>query len=76
MYLLLQDTKVYDQEITSGKATAAIISNVPVIPDDPLSEDKLISICDELLDFVTVYQLDFSLDKTFLGVLEIEPNPL
>jgi hypothetical protein len=69
MYLLTQDTRVYVQELAPGKATAALISNVPVIPQDPVRSIPLLEALAQLHKNTPVYELHFLPDDSFWDVI-------
>ena len=69
MYLLIQDTHVYAQILASGKATAALISNVPIIPQDPLRSVQLFDTLARLQKSITIYELHFLPDNSFWDVI-------
>lgn len=60
------------KSLDRGQGIAEIISNTPVLPDDPFCAGKLISTCDDLLKLVPAYQLDFAQDRSFLSLLRID----
>jgi hypothetical protein len=70
MYLLKQDSRVYTKEITSGKAIAALISNVPVIPQDPIRSSKLFDLLSEIQRNIPIYELHFLPDNSFWDVIQ------
>lgn len=69
MYLLHQAPKVSIQELAPGQATAALISNVPVIPQDPNRSLKLLDILSMLQKSIPVYELNFLPDNSFWDVI-------
>lgn len=69
MYLLIQDTRVYTQKLAPGKATAALISNVPVIPQDKDRSAQLLKVLSQLQSNSPVYELHFLPDNSFWDVI-------
>jgi len=69
IYLLMQDNHVYTQQLTPGKATAAVIANIPVIPQDPVRSVQLLEILTSLQRRIPVYELHFLPDNSFWNVI-------
>lgn len=69
MYLLVQDTRVYTQPLSAGKATAALIANVPVIPQDPLRSVQLLAQLAQFQQQIPIHELHFLPDNSFWHVI-------
>lgn len=69
MFRLVQDTRVFVEEMRYGQAVAEIVSNVPVIPDDPQRTAALLERSRRLLEVVPVYKLHFLPDDSFWHVV-------
>lgn len=69
MYLLIQSKKVFIRNIGGGQATAALISNVPVIPQDPVRSIRLLEILAQLRKTVPISELHFLPDNSFWNVI-------
>ncbi len=69
IYLLIQDKSVYTQELAAGKATAALISNVPIIPLDPVRSVQLLEVLSKIQRNVPIYELHFLPDNSFWDVI-------
>lgn len=65
LYRLVQDKQVFTEPMRKAHALAELISNVPVIPDDPDRNDDLIVRCLDLLDTLPAYRLHFLPDSSF-----------
>jgi hypothetical protein len=70
MFRLVQDKQVYLEEISRGLALAEIITNVPVIPEDPARHGFLLQRGGTLLRKVPVQRLHFLPDSSFWDVIE------
>ena len=69
MYHLIQDKSVFLHELTPGLATASLLSNVPVIPQDPTRNKKLLDLLRSLQDHIPIYELHFLPDNSFWNIL-------
>jgi hypothetical protein len=69
MYFLIQDKNVFVKKLPLGIATAALISNVPVIPQDPTRSACLLDLLDQLQKCVPVYEIHFLPDNSFWNVI-------
>lgn len=65
LFRLVQDQRVFLEPMGKGRALAELISNVPVIPDDPDRNDDLIVRCLDLLDTLPAHRLHFLPDDSF-----------
>lgn len=65
MFRLIQNKQVFTEELRPSQAVAEMISNVPVIPDDPGRTLDLLSRCRHLLRSVPAYRLHFLPDDSF-----------
>jgi len=70
LYCLAKDYDVYIQAIEKSIALAELITNVPVIPLNPIFMDQLIDLSNNLLDQVEMYRLHFRKDATFWDVIK------
>ncbi len=69
LYRLVQDKQVFLEPLGTGYALAELISNVPVIPDNPYLNMELFIRGRELLDKVPAYRLHFLPDDSFWQVI-------
>ena len=69
MYLLIQDRRVYTQGLTPGVATAALLSNVPIIPQDQVRSLQLLNLLTQIQINTPVYELHFLPDNSFWDVI-------
>lgn len=69
MYLLRQAPQVSIRELPAGQATAALLSNVPVIPQDPIRSLKLLDTLKALQRRIPVFELSFLPDNSFWNVI-------
>lgn len=65
MFRLIQNQSVFTETLRSSQAVAEMISNVPVIPDDPQRTPDLLGRCRRLLRSVPAYRLHFLPDDSF-----------
>lgn len=70
MYYLIQDKRVYTQKLARAKATAALFSNAPVIPQDPVRSVNLLEMFTQLQSITPVYELHFLPDNSFWNVIQ------
>lgn len=70
LYRLIQDKQVYLLPIGSGQALAELISNIPVVPDNPFLNAELFIRGKQILDKIPIYQLHFLPDDSFWQVVE------
>ena len=74
LYRLVQDKRVYVEEISSSEALAELIANVPVIPADPTRTPKLISRLQKITQVIPPKRLHFLPDASFWELISlIEP---
>jgi len=69
IYLLIQSKLVFVDQMGSGQAIAALISNVPVIPQDPIRSIQLLETLSELQSTFPVSKLHFLPDNSFWHVI-------
>jgi hypothetical protein len=69
IYLLVQDQDVFLEPMGSGQALAEMISNIPVIPDDPARGTELLNRGTTFLKEVPAYRLHFLPDNSFWDVI-------
>jgi hypothetical protein len=69
LYRLVQDIEVYLEPMGAGQALAELISNIPVIPDDPSRIEILLNRVNEFLESVPAYRLHFLPDDSFWNVI-------
>ncbi|HBY07432.1 MAG TPA: hypothetical protein DEH22_06470 [Chloroflexi bacterium] len=69
IYLLVQSKQVFTRPITRGRGLAALISNVPVIPQDPLRSLRLFEILSQIQQITPVSELHFLPDNSFWNVI-------
>ena len=70
MYYLIQDKEVYKRKLTQGMAIAALLSNVPVIPQDSLRSIHLVDRLTQFFRFTPVYELHFLPNNSFWNVIQ------
>lgn len=70
IYRLVQSHDVYLEPMGPGQALAEMISNVPVIPDDPARGTELLNRGTSILREVPAYRLHFLPDDTFWDVID------
>jgi len=69
IYRLVQDRDVFLEPMGSGQALAEMISNIPVIPDDPARGTELLNRGTTFLKEVPAYRLHFLPDNSFWDVI-------
>jgi hypothetical protein len=69
IYRLVQDQDVFLEPMGSGQALAEMISNIPVIPDDPARGTELLNRGTTFLKEVPAYRLHFLPDNSFWDVI-------
>ncbi len=69
MYLLVQAPQVSIHKLAQGQATAALISNIPVIPQDTFRSHQLLDILSKIQKVIPVYELHFLPDNSFWEVI-------
>jgi hypothetical protein len=67
---LVQDTRVYLEDLPPGQAVAEVVSNTPIIPIDPSRTLQLVDRAQRLVQAVPAYRLHFLPDDSFWGVVE------
>lgn len=72
LYRLVQDKRVDLLPIESGRALAELISNIPVIPDNPFLNAELFVRGKQILDKIPIYQLHFLPNDSFWQVVEVQ----
>jgi hypothetical protein len=75
LYRLVQDKEVYLEPMGPGEGLAELVSNVPVIPDDPSRGEALLQRCAELIKVVPVNRLHFLPDSSFWEVVNVWSGP-
>ncbi len=70
LYRLVQNKNVFLEAMSKGQALAELISNVPVIPDDPQRNDGLIHRCLQILTTIPAHRLHFLPDDSFWKVIK------
>lgn len=69
LYRLVQDKEVYLEPMSSGQALAELVSNIPVIPDDPSRGGILLQRGIRFLGNVPAQRLHFLQDDSFWNVI-------
>lgn len=72
IYFLVQDKRVFLEAVSPGLALAELVSNAPVIPEDPQRNPALLARCSGLLEGVGVYRLHFLPDDSFWLVIDAQ----
>lgn len=72
LYRLVQDKTVYLEPLGAGQGLAELISNIPVIPDNPFLNMELFTRGRELLENIPAYRLHFLPDDSFWQVVQNE----
>jgi len=67
---VVQDIEVYLEPMGSGQALAELVSNIPVIPDDPSRGEILLQRGKRFLDSVPAQRLHFLPDDSFWKVIQ------
>ncbi len=70
LYRLVQDRDVFLEPMSQGQALAEMVSNVPVIPDDPTRNSELLKRGMDLLGAMPAYLLHFLPDDSFWDAVE------
>ena len=70
IFRLVQDQHVYLEEMGRGQALAELISNIPVIPEDPTRVERLLEIVGYLQNTVPCYRLHFVPDNSFWKAID------
>ena len=70
LYRLVQDIEVYLEPMGSGQALAELVSNIPVIPDDPSRGEILLQRGKRFLDSVPAQRLHFLPDDSFWKIIQ------
>ena len=70
LYRLVQDIEVYLESMGSGQALAELVSNIPVIPDDPSRGEILLQRGKKFLKSVPAQRLHFLPDDSFWNVIQ------
>jgi hypothetical protein len=70
MYYLIQDEQVYTQNLSKSMAIAALLSNIPVIPQDMARSIHLVNMLNQMQNSVPVYELHFLPDNSFWNVIQ------
>jgi hypothetical protein len=65
LYRLVQDTQVFLEPMSKAQALAELVSNIPIIPDDPAKGKVLLERLQKLLESVPVWRLHFLPDASF-----------
>lgn len=69
LYRLVQDKEVYIEPMSSGQALAELVSNIPVIPEDPSRGEILLQRGIRFLESVPAHRLHFLPDDSFWNVI-------
>ena len=75
LYRLVQDQEVFLEPMGSSQALAEVVSNVPVIPDDPSRVGLLLQRGSTLVEDVPVKSLHFLPDDSFWEVIDAGSKP-
>ena len=70
LFRLVQDLEVYLEPMGSGQALAELVSNIPVIPDDPIRGEILLQRSIRFLESVPAQRLHFLPDDSFWNVIQ------
>jgi hypothetical protein len=70
MYYLIQDKQVFTQIISKSMAIAALLSNIPVIPQDTVRSIHLLNLLNRIQNSVPVHELHFLPDNSFWNVIQ------
>jgi hypothetical protein len=70
LFRLVQDSRVYLEEVSPAVALAELVSNVPVIPADPSRSNELLARCQSILGTAGVHLLHFLPDGSFWSVVK------
>ena len=69
LYLLVQAHQVFTVPMAGGRAIAALIANVPVIPQDPHRSTRLLEILSNIQSVIPISELHFKPDNSFWNVI-------
>lgn len=69
LYLLTQADQVFTQSLPRGRSLAALISNVPIIPQDLSRNQRLLDTLSDLQQAVPISELHFLPDNSFWNVI-------
>ena len=69
MYYLVQDNKVFVKKLSNSTAIAALLSNVPVIPQDSSRSVHLLNLLSRLQKSTPINELHFLPDNSFWNVI-------
>jgi hypothetical protein len=70
MYYLIQDKRVFTQNLSKSMAIAALLSNIPVIPQDTVRSIHMLNLLNQIQNSVPVYELHFLPDNSFWNVIQ------
>lgn len=70
MLRLVQNSRVYLEEMPSGQAVAEVITSVPIVPLDPMRDVELLDRAYRLVQSVPVHRLHFLPDDSFWRLLD------
>ncbi|MGB9591334.1 MAG: hypothetical protein ACPL1K_02325 [Candidatus Kryptoniota bacterium] len=69
IYFLVQDKRVYLEEINQTSAVAELLANVPVLSGNPQMLNEIFSRCNQIIQAVHPYRLHFLPDDSFWKVI-------
>jgi hypothetical protein len=69
MYYLIQDKQVFTQNLSKSVAIAALLSNIPVIPQDTVRSIHLLNLLNRIQNSVPILELQFLPDNSFWNVI-------
>jgi hypothetical protein len=70
LFRLVQDEKVYLEEVKTSLSVAECLANVPIIASNPALASSLMKRCQNLVTGVPTYRLHFRKDPSFWKVIE------
>ncbi|MFN2126302.1 MAG: hypothetical protein ACK2TU_00440 [Anaerolineales bacterium] len=70
LYYLIQDKQVFTQKLSKSKAIAALLSNIPVIPQDSVRSIHLLNLLNRIQNDAPVCELHFLPDDSFWNVIQ------
>lgn len=70
MYYLVQDKQVFTQKLSKSMAIAALLSNIPVIPQDTVRSIHMLNLLNRIQNSTPVYELHFLPDNSFWNVIQ------
>ena len=70
IYALVQDEQVFIEQLSHGMALAELITNVPVLTQDPGLSGQVMERCSEIIKRVTPVRLHFFPDDSFWRLID------